>query len=173
FNLAISMGPLHVAPATLPAAMQNAPYNAPLQALGGQPPYAWSLEPGSAPLPLGLSLAPDGTVSGLPCAAGTSYFLVNVTDALDSTTNQEIAMTVNASSLPQVISITGLAVLANGQFQFAIPAVAGTNYTILVSTDLATWTPILTFAGSGMLQTIVDPNAAGTSRRFYRVRVER
>ncbi|HVM47940.1 MAG TPA: BACON domain-containing carbohydrate-binding protein, partial [Candidatus Acidoferrum sp.] len=47
FNLAISMGPLHVAPATLPAAMQNAPYNAPLQALGGQPPYAWSLEPGS------------------------------------------------------------------------------------------------------------------------------
>ena len=172
FSLAISVGPLQVAPAPLPAATQNARYNAPLQALGGQPPYTWSLAPGSAPLPFGLSLAPNGTLSGIACAAGTSCFIVNVTDALNATTTQVIAITVNPSSLPLVVSITGPSVLANGQFQFTVPAAAGTNYTVLFSTDLVTWTPILTFTGSGTPETIIDPSAPGSHRRFYRVRVQ-
>ena len=99
--------PLQVPLNYLPRATQNAPYSTKLQTIGGAPPYIWSLAPGSAGLPSGLSLASSGVISGIPSAPGTNYFMVNVTDAMNTTTNQVLTLTVNASSLPPVISITG------------------------------------------------------------------
>ena len=58
--------PLQAPPATLPGAVQNAPYNTQLQAVGGRAPYFWSLAPGSASLPPVLSLTADGVLSAFP-----------------------------------------------------------------------------------------------------------
>ncbi len=122
--------PLQVPLNYLPRATQNAPYSTKLQTIGGAPPYIWSLAPGSAGLPSGLSLASSGVISGIPSAPGTNYFMVNVTDAMNTTTNQVLTLTVNASSLPPVISITGPTMLANGQFQFAVNTTSDADYTV-------------------------------------------
>jgi len=50
-----------------------------LQAVGGLPPLSWSVASGS--LPPGLSLAPVGTISGTPTAAGAFLFSARVTDS--------------------------------------------------------------------------------------------
>ena len=50
-----------------------------LSATGGGGTFGWTLEAGS--LPTGVGLAPDGTISGTPTAAGTYRFTAQVMDA--------------------------------------------------------------------------------------------
>ena len=63
---------------------------------GGRAPYAWSIAAGS--LPAGLTLGPDGSVSGTPTAAGTYSFTEQVTDAGGTSASQPGTVTV-ASAL--------------------------------------------------------------------------
>ena len=73
---------LLVATTTLPAASVGSPYTAQLSASGGVAPYTWSLV-GGTQLPAGLSLSPDGSITGVPEAGGSAWFGVEVTDADD------------------------------------------------------------------------------------------
>ncbi len=50
-----------------------------LQAAGGAPPLTWTLTAGA--LPDGLSLNPDGTISGTPTEAGIFAFTVKATNS--------------------------------------------------------------------------------------------
>jgi hypothetical protein len=50
-----------------------------LSASGGTPPYQWSISTGS--LPFGLSVSPDGQLSGTPSTAGHFNFTVQVNDS--------------------------------------------------------------------------------------------
>jgi MYXO-CTERM domain-containing protein len=70
--------PLALAPVSLPAATLGRSYQAALLAVGGAPPYHFSAV---SALPLGLSLAPDGALSGAPELPGTTTLLVRVEDA--------------------------------------------------------------------------------------------
>ena len=79
--------PLSVATGSLPIGTVNTAYNQTLQASSGVQPYTWSLI-NSTTLPAGLSLAPNGVISGTPIATGTSNFTVQVED---SSTPQQIA----------------------------------------------------------------------------------
>ena len=168
---------LQILTTSLPSATQNAFYSTTLAATGGQPPYAWSLFPGSAGLPTGLSLTTNGVISGLPGGSGTSLFIVMVTDATTAWTYQMLSLTVNASSIPPVIDLTAPVELGNGQFQFTFKIVSGTTYTIQYSTDLKTWINYETFdfsnnnGNSGGHETVTIPNATGTDECFYRVKV--
>jgi len=56
--------PLQIETKQLPAAQVGLYYSSQLNASGGVPPYTWSVVGG--PLPEGLSLNPDGTISGVP-----------------------------------------------------------------------------------------------------------
>src|SRR6185436_501907 len=71
--------PLTIVSSTVPAGTNNVPYNHSLVALGGQPPYIWSLTSGS--LSPGLVLSQNGVVSGTPSTVGTSIFTVRVQDS--------------------------------------------------------------------------------------------
>jgi hypothetical protein len=65
----------------LPDAVQGAPgYSQHLAASGGTGSTTWALAPGSNALPHGLTLAPDGTVSGAADTAGSYSFTVQATD---------------------------------------------------------------------------------------------
>ncbi|HTW20101.1 MAG TPA: Ig domain-containing protein [Mycobacteriales bacterium] len=70
---------LAISTAKLPSATAGKKYDAKLSASGGTGPYHWKKSSGS--LPKGLKLSSKGTISGKPHAAGTSTFVVKVTDS--------------------------------------------------------------------------------------------
>jgi hypothetical protein len=71
--------PFAVTSAGLPGAVLGQPYTAKLTAQGGTKPYTWKLLGGS--LPVGLSLSPDGTITGTPSQIQASAFTVELVDS--------------------------------------------------------------------------------------------
>lgn len=71
--------PLRLVTADLAPATEGVRYLATLSAAGGTPPYSFSLTAGA--LPVGLSLAVDGVVSGVPATVGSATVTISVTDA--------------------------------------------------------------------------------------------
>ncbi len=75
--------PVEITTATLPDPQIGVVYGQTIQAAGGLSPYSYAVTSGA--LPAGLSLAPDGTVSGTPTQAGSFAFTVVATDATQPT----------------------------------------------------------------------------------------
>jgi len=83
-----------------PAKSQPVPVNAKVttpfvwgvKASGGKLPYAYS----STPLPAGLTLNPDGSLSGTPTLASTTKVTFTVTDALGGKDTLDVTLTVKA-----------------------------------------------------------------------------
>ena len=71
------MEPLRLATSTLPDGVVGSEYDGAVVASGGTGPYSYVM----ANLPAGLSSAPDGTISGVPTAAGVSVVSVSVVDS--------------------------------------------------------------------------------------------
>ena len=80
------------------------PYTQTLTASGGVGALTWTVTGGS--LPAGLSLSPDGIISGTPTAAGTANFTVRVADSLGQSDTQALsivvseALAITTASLP-------------------------------------------------------------------------
>jgi hypothetical protein len=65
---------------SIPNAHIGVNYSTQFTGIGGQPPYTWSLIPGSA-LPSGLNLSSDGVISGTPDGPAATYdFTIRITD---------------------------------------------------------------------------------------------
>ncbi len=163
--------PLRITTPSLPNATVGTFYSQTLQATGGQPPYFWELSMGSGPLPPGLNLSPDGTISGMPGSTGTFSFSVRAYDnaSANDDTNQPLSITVNAPS--QMVRLTGTTLLPNGQIQFRFNTVSGQNYTVQYSFNLSTWSALITVPGTGSTVTYGYPYVATEGQRFYRVKV--
>jgi hypothetical protein len=75
----------------------NKPYSTTLAAIGGQPPYGWTLTSGT--LPTGLSLDKNtGVISGTPTVLGTSpFFAITVTDAAKNFASAKFTITIKAA----------------------------------------------------------------------------
>src|SRR5262249_50151333 len=81
---------------TLPDATIGSPYSAQLSAIGGVPPYTWSLSPASPALPAGLALSTNGVVSGTPTGPAAFYdFSARVTDSVGQFVDGGVGMNVN------------------------------------------------------------------------------
>ena len=59
--------------------------------------------------------------------------------------------------------------LASGWFQFCFPTQPGRNYVVQASTNLSSWTPIWTNAGTWTGLTFEDADAGQFPHRFYKV----
>jgi len=70
--------PIVITTATLPAGTVHQLYAADLAAVGGTPPYRWSVTAGT--LPPGLRLRATGTIAGRPTASGLYSFTVGLVD---------------------------------------------------------------------------------------------
>ena len=68
-----------ISPATLPDGAVGLAYNQTLTASGAIAPYTFSVV--SGPLPPGLALASDGTLSGMPATVGVYSFTVRADDS--------------------------------------------------------------------------------------------
>lgn len=64
---------------SLPDGFAGEPYEVPLRASGGAPPYGWTLDPQSK-LPPGLKLAKSGLISGTPNLPGEFNFTIQLRD---------------------------------------------------------------------------------------------
>ena len=102
-------------------------------------------------------------LNGISTNNAGSYFVV-ITSSSGSVTSSIVTLTVEIS--PTIIAPT---MLANGQFQFSFDTTTGLNYAVQYSTNLVQWLSFVTVGGVGMPIKIIDPNAAASQRRFYRI----
>jgi hypothetical protein len=96
--------PVSVTTTSLPGGQVGVTYHASLSATGGVAPYRWSISAGS--LPAGLSLAPDGTISGVPSGnPGTSTFTVEVQDSLSPPASATAVLSITISRGPSTLTV--------------------------------------------------------------------
>lgn len=139
---------------SLAEAIEGQGYSQQLEATGGTGGYSWALAAGT--LPVGLTLAPAGAITGTAIAPGTSSFRVQATDARGRSATADLsievvqALAIHTSALPE--GVLGEA--------YAAPLVAvggrGTR-SWTVTGEAASW---LSVSPSGELSG--TPGAAGT-----------
>ena len=116
--------------AALPNASINAAYSQTLAAVGGTPPYSWTVTAGA--LPAGLTLGTSGALTGTPAANGTFQFTVTVTDSTSTTASQQFTLIVGGELMITTTTLPG------GQ--------AGASYSQILAA--AGGTPPYTFAAT-------------------------
>jgi len=147
-------------------------YSVQLEAAGGNFPYHWYLTTNSSSLPPGLMLTTNGLLSGIPGVAGTYNLVVQVYDSSYHTLTQALPFVITTTNQPPPgMLLSAPAQNPDGSFQFGFMSAPGTHYTIQYSSNLYTWTSVLTFQSPGGSLLVVDPNAVGNSQRFYRVKI--
>jgi hypothetical protein len=165
YSITVSSSSLQIVTASLNNATAGAAYTDQLQASGGTAPYAWTIANGSQPLPSALTLSTNGTISGVPAAAGTNSFIVRLTDHNSVTTTRTLTLITNPKPV-----LTQLNWAAN-QFQMRLTGAANQAYTVQVTTNLAStnWISLLytndTTSNSFL---VIDANATN-KQRFYRI----
>ena len=128
---------LQIATTTLPNGTNSSTYSQVLQATAGVPfggasPYSWSVASGS--LPANLTLATNGLLSGTLATNGTFNFTAQVTDALGGSYGQGLSLLIVSTNVYPPLTVgTG-----GGQILIYWPLSAGTNYTVQMTTNLAT-----------------------------------
>jgi hypothetical protein len=141
----------------LPTGIAGTAYpGATLTASGGTSPYSWTVTGGS--LAPGLTLATNGTISGIPTTAGTFTFTARVADSGSQSATAQYQIVVFASLTPTALS------LPNGTVGAAYP---GATLTATGGTSPYSWTvtggalpPGLTLATNGAIGG--TPTTAGT-----------
>jgi len=93
---------LSLGPSTLAAGMTGQAYTQKLTAAGANAPTAWTVSTGA--LPTGLTLGPDGVLSGTPTQAGNYSFTATATDAAAATGSASYSVTVGYPALTRVAS---------------------------------------------------------------------
>jgi hypothetical protein len=113
----------------------------------------------------------------LPAVPNGSYYLVVWTDAFDvfldpSRENQFLAVPIQLNLGTQPLpTIAGGRLLQDGTFALTVYGVPETEYVLQSSTNLVNWTDAATFRCVEIPTSIQDPEARGSSQRFYRVRL--
>lgn len=92
-NVADGSLPLAIVDQQLPAAEFSRNYQVALVAVGGKPPYTWTLNSDST-LPAGLALSTDGLLEGRAAQAGDFPFSVTLTDADGTTAAKDLQVSV-------------------------------------------------------------------------------
>jgi hypothetical protein len=91
----VALPPLSIATgADLPAATTGVTYENQLEATGGLPPYSWSLVPQQGTLPTGVIVLQSGRIVGVPAAAGSLSFTLEIRDSVAHTLTRNFTLDV-------------------------------------------------------------------------------
>ena len=127
FGQARRRPPLQILTPALPAPVAGEKYDVQLRAIGGQPPYRWTIQGGTA-LPSGLSLDPNsGRITGMPQSSDEFSVLVEVADSAEPPlTHRKLLvaqsgapLTVRWTVRPHIVAnnIAGAVRVANGSHE--------------------------------------------------------
>ncbi|MEO9340881.1 putative Ig domain-containing protein [Mesorhizobium sp. SB112] len=98
YTLAIDAPTITIGPDTLPGGSAGVAYGpVAMTADGGEAPYAFTVTTGD--LPMGLSLATTGEISGMPTEAGSFTFTVTATDDNGFTGTREDTLAIDAPTI--------------------------------------------------------------------------
>ena len=89
-----------VSPNTLPVGQVGLAYSVAFSAIGGTGPYAYTIIGG--PLPAGLSLSSNGSITGTPTMAGNYPFTVTATAANGCTGERSYILVINSPTCPAI-----------------------------------------------------------------------
>lgn len=148
---------------TLPAGTAGVPYSASMQAVGGTPPYTWSLSAGVLPGWAAFNAA-TGTVSGTPTAGSTSLTFT-VTDAVLATASSGAFNLVITS--PLVITTAALPGADPGLAYAATLTASGGTGTLVWSVVGGALPPGLSLSPAGL----ITGTTAGAGNYTVRFRV--
>ncbi|HJQ25953.1 MAG TPA: putative Ig domain-containing protein [Blastocatellia bacterium] len=87
---------LTISTTSMPDATVAVAYDRALVASGGKPDYLWIVDSGT--LPTGLTLSQAGNISGTPSVAGTSNFVVKVTDGNNNSATRALTIIVKPAA---------------------------------------------------------------------------
>ncbi len=147
--------PVTISTASLGSGTTGAAYSAQLAAAGGDGSYSWSWV---TTLPAGLSLSPDGAITGTPTTAGTSSFTVRVASG-GLTATKALSIVVAA---PVAVSTSSLAGGVVGTAYSAQLAATGGGTPYSWSLESGSSLPAgLSLSSGGAISGA--PSAAGTS----------
>jgi hypothetical protein len=120
--------PLVVNTSSLPGGMVGSVYTASVAAVGGTPPYTWSLSPGGGDLPAGLKLdRATGAITGTPALGGISNFMVKVTDAASPGQSATESLSVNVVSPLAVSTLTLPTAVLDSSYSQSLSAFGGSQ----------------------------------------------
>jgi large repetitive protein len=121
---------LTITTSSLPSGTVNTSYNATITASGGEPPYTFSLDSGSAALPAGLSFtpgSPSATISGTPTATGTtSGIKIDVKDSETTPMTTQMTYSITINSVNAACG-SGSESLLSGHYTFLLKGFTGTG----------------------------------------------
>ena len=104
FTLTNNPAPLQITTTVLGASQVSVPYSQTLTAVGGIPPYTWSVSSGA--LPAGLALNPStGVISGTTLTAGSYAFTPKVTDSENPPVSQTLPQPLSIAVVPTIIGL--------------------------------------------------------------------
>ena len=104
-SIQINSATLNITTASpLPNGAIGTQYSQTLSATGGRAPYTWSITTGAPP---GFALSSAGVLTGVPTAAGSFTFTVQVTDQDNNVAQQSVTLSVLAGKAPN-LTISGL-----------------------------------------------------------------
>ncbi|MBU6374425.1 MAG: putative Ig domain-containing protein [Bdellovibrionales bacterium] len=164
-TVALPSGPT-ITTTDLASGTTGANYIQVLQTSGGTAPYTFSLNSGT--LPAGLSLnTSNGTVSGIPTAAGTVNLSFRVTDANNLFSNKSLLLNIVAAASPQIANTSLPDAMVGTSYATVLSGVNGvTPYTYALISG--TMPAGLNFdTGSGTISG--TPTAAGTATLTFRI----
>lgn len=129
-------GPLVITTFSLLNGALNSPYSATLAAVGGTPPYTWSVIAGG--LPRGVALnSSTGAISGTPTSAGTATFTVMVADASSPHETQTQGLSLTVGNAAEACASSGNNAVLSGQYAFSLSGFNAVGFVTVVGSFTA------------------------------------
>jgi hypothetical protein len=135
--------PLAITTSSLLDATLDTTYYAKLVAMGGTPPYAWSISAGA--LPGGMSLnASTGAISGTSSSTGTASFTVMATDSSSPLQTQTQGLSITVNNAAEGCASSGNNTVLSGQYAFSLSGFNDAGFLTVVGSFTADGTGKIT-----------------------------